>query len=60
MKCSGCVAAVAKELDTLPGVQEWSADVTSSDKLLFVTGDVQEEQVVAAVAKAGFTAELLA
>jgi len=56
MTCSHCEHAVSEEVSRLPGVE--SVDVSASTDRLVVTstGAVSDEQVLAAVDQAGYTA----
>ncbi len=56
MTCQHCVASVTEEVSEVPGVSAVDVDLASG--ALRVTGDdVAEEQVRAAVAEAGYTAD---
>jgi copper chaperone CopZ len=54
MTCGHCVAAVTKELRTLPGVTE--VEVRLDDASATVVGAVDDADVVAAIAEAGYEA----
>lgn len=55
MKCKGCVSSVAFRLNSLPGLSKWEVDLEHPDKLLIVeTITATEEEIIAAVAKAGY------
>ena len=59
LNCGSCVAAVKPFLDQVPGISDWKVDTTNDDKVLTVQGeDVKTEAVAAAVAKAGFHAQI--
>ena len=59
LNCGSCVAAVKPFLDQVPGISDWNVDTTRDDKVLTVQGeDVKTEAVAAAVAKAGFQAQI--
>ncbi len=58
-KCAGCVAKIAEKLNTFLSPDEWSIDLTTPDRILTVTADVDAHKVVEAVQAAGFKAELL-
>ncbi|WP_066835639.1 heavy-metal-associated domain-containing protein [Rufibacter ruber] len=56
IKCGGCISAVTPTLDTTPGVENWAVDTNNPDKILTVQGNISEEEVMAAVNKAGYNA----
>jgi copper chaperone len=58
LKCAGCEAAVKPHLDALEGVHSWETDLKHPNKLLRVDTDLSSDAIVAAVAAAGFKAEL--
>ncbi|MEB5970163.1 heavy-metal-associated domain-containing protein [Enterococcus gallinarum] len=57
MSCGHCKAKIEKEVNGLPGVQ--TAEVNVDTKVLSVTSDenLTVDEIVAAVAEAGYTAE---
>jgi copper chaperone CopZ len=57
IKCTGCLAQVGPALNEAAGENNWLVDLASSDKTLTVKGNLMEEEIVAAVKKAGYTAE---
>lgn len=59
LKCSGCVAAVKENLDTLKSVKDWNVDLVSADKILTVEGNPSENEIAEAFSKAGYVAEPL-
>jgi copper chaperone len=59
LKCSGCVAAVKNSLDAVKNVNSWEVDLVSPDKTLTVEGSADEDDIVAAFAKAGYQADPL-
>jgi len=56
MTCGGCVGAVARALSRVAGVLEAQVDLTGGRAT--VTGTARAEDLVRAVAAAGFAAEL--
>lgn len=57
INCGGCLAAVTPSLNQTVGEGNWQVDLNNPDKILTVhTSAVDEETVIAAVAKAGFKA----
>lgn len=60
INCGSCLAKVTPILNQLEGILEWSVDTASQDKILTVSSvNVDEEQIVNAINKAGFKAETL-
>jgi copper chaperone len=61
IKCGGCIDTVSPHLNALTAVQEWTVDTNVPEKILTVKGDTRTitPQVIAALEKAGYTAELL-
>jgi copper chaperone CopZ len=57
INCGGCVKAVSPTLNGTAAIEHWQVDTANPDKILTVTGDLNENQVVALVQKAGFKAE---
>lgn len=54
MTCGHCVASVTEEIQELPGVDAVAVDLDRGTAV--VTGNVDPDAVVAAVAEAGYTA----
>lgn len=60
INCGGCVAKVTQSLDETAGVATWQVDTQNPKKILTVTTDnLDEQEVIKAVEKAGFKAEAL-
>ena len=60
INCSGCVAKVKPSLNETFGETNWKVDTTDPKKVLTVTANnADEQEVIKAVAKAGFKAEKL-
>ncbi len=58
IKCGGCIAAVTPFLDKVNGIQKWEVDTTIPEKILTVTGDLNNtESIENAVKEAGYTIE---
>jgi copper chaperone CopZ len=55
MTCMHCVAAVKKALEQVPGVQ--TAEVSLEKAQAVVTGDADEQAMVAAIKEEGYSAE---
>ncbi len=56
-KCAGCVSAIAEKLNTVMNAGEWSIDLSTPDRVLTVTSEVPDEQVMSLVKEAGFKIE---
>ncbi len=54
MTCGHCVAAVTKEIEGIPGVEQ--VEVSLDSALAVVTGPATETDVMAAVTEAGYSA----
>jgi len=59
IKCEGCLAQVGPALNKSAGKNNWQVDLASSDKTLTVNGNLREDEIIAAVKNAGYTAEKL-
>lgn len=60
IKCGGCVATATPYLDNVAGASKWKVDTTVADKILTVQDDlIPTDEIIAAVNKAGFTAEVV-
>lgn len=58
--CGSCVAKVASALNETAGEANWKVDTLNPRKILTVTAEnLDEEQVIKAVEKAGYKAEKL-
>lgn len=57
IKCSGCVSTVTPFLDAVEGINDWSVDLVSPDRILTVNGNSTDNEVIEVLKKAGFTAE---
>ena len=57
INCGSCVAKVSPVLDATEGINTWSVDTSSKDKVLRVeTAAFSEKEVIASVEKAGYRA----
>lgn len=54
LRCEGCVGSIAPIFNAASGVTSWSADVTGTDKVLTVEGDVPPARVGDLLGKAGY------
>lgn len=59
LKCSGCIAAVKPMLDAKAGEGKWQVDLSDQQRLLTVEADIDEQTIIALLAKAGYKAEKL-
>jgi copper chaperone len=57
IKCSGCIQTVTPGLNETVGKDNWKVDLDDPNKTLTVVSDVSENEVVAALKTAGYTAE---
>jgi copper chaperone len=58
--CAACIAKVTPTLNETAGEANWKVDIQNPKKILTVTTDkLSEEEVIKAVAKAGYKAEKL-
>ncbi|MBF9238660.1 heavy-metal-associated domain-containing protein [Hymenobacter sp. BT683] len=57
INCNNCIRAVTPTLNGEKSITSWQVDTANPDKVLTVTGDLTEDQVVALVEEAGFKAE---
>ncbi|WP_022821592.1 heavy-metal-associated domain-containing protein [Hymenobacter norwichensis] len=57
INCGGCIKAVTPTLNGEKAIQSWQVDTTNPNKVLTVTGELTDDQVVALVEDAGFKAE---
>jgi len=54
INCGGCIAKFTPHIKDAQGVQAWSVDTTTPDKVLTIEGDLTESEAIALVTKAGF------
>lgn len=59
LNCSNCVAKVKPFLDKVPGMDNWSVDTDSNDKILSVevADTTTPQQIIDAVENVGFDIE---
>ena len=61
INCRGCVAKVTPWLNETIGEHNWQVDTQNPNKILTVSGtEVNKDEVIRAVKKAGFKAEEVA
>jgi copper chaperone len=60
INCGNCVAKVTPMLNEEANIEKWEVDTTNPDKILTARGEsLQPEQVIKAIGKVGFKAELV-
>jgi copper chaperone len=59
INCGGCIAKATPALNNEKDIKEWNVDTNVSTKVLTVKTDLQVDQVISIVKKAGFNAEKL-
>ena len=61
INCGGCIAKVTPLLNDTIGENNWQVDTQNPNKVLTVSGtEVNKDEVIKAVVKAGFKAEEVA
>ncbi|WP_073108740.1 heavy-metal-associated domain-containing protein [Hymenobacter daecheongensis] len=58
INCGGCIKAVTPALNGEKAIHSWQVDTASPDKILTISGELSEAQVVALVEEAGFQAQV--
>ena len=56
-KCGGCVAKIETSHNTAVARNQWNIDLSTPDRILTITSDLSDEEVVRLVPAAGFKAE---
>lgn len=59
IKCPACVAKVTPALDETLGSGNWSVDLLDPDRVLSTPDDIEAVEIVTALKRVGFAAELL-
>lgn len=55
INCLGCIAKATDTLNNLAGIEKWSVDTSTPDKILSIANeDVKEDEVINAVEGIGF------
>ncbi|MFN3939187.1 MAG: heavy-metal-associated domain-containing protein [Chitinophagales bacterium] len=52
--CNSCLRAVTPYILEVQGIEKWSVDLNSEQKVLSVWGDVPQEKILQAVRNAGY------
>lgn len=58
-KCSSCVEKISKEINGNPNIKSWNIDLTSVDRILTISSDLQPDEIVNIIKEVGFSAEIL-
>lgn len=56
-KCGGCVAKIEATLNTAVARDQWNIDLTTPDRVLTITCDLSDDDIVRLFTAAGFKAE---
>ena len=59
-KCGGCVAKIAASLAQAVSRDQWNIDLTSPDRILTITSELSDDEIVGLITAAGFKAEKMA
>ena len=58
-KCGGCVARIGEALNKIVPAESWSNDLSTPERILTVTSDLSDGEIVRTVEQAGYKAEVL-
>ena len=58
-KCGGCVARIGEPLNKIVPAESWSIDLSTPERILTVTSDLSDGEIVRTVEQAGYKAEVL-
>lgn len=58
-KCGGCVARIGEALNRIVPAESWSIDLSTPERVLTVTSDLPDGEIVRTVQQAGYKAEVL-
>ena len=58
-KCGGCVARIGETLNKIVPAESWSIDLSTPERILTVTSDLSDGEIVRTVEQAGYKAEVL-
>lgn len=56
VKCGACVTAITPAMDNLKAAH-WEVDLTSPDRILTVQGEIELEEIKAALEQSGYKGE---
>ena len=60
VNCGGCIATVTPHLNKLSGIDKWSVDTTTPQKVLTVeTSDLEADAIIETLKTAGYKAEVI-
>lgn len=58
INCGGCISQIQSDLSNHMGIEQWSVDITTPDKILSVESKgISSEDVVEIIESKGFKAE---
>ncbi|MEI9934999.1 MAG: cation transporter [Ferruginibacter sp.] len=57
INCGGCIAIVTPVLNSEKNIEEWAVDTNIPTKVLTVKTDLNADEIIGTVKKAGFNAE---
>ena len=57
INCASCVGAVSSFLNEIVGIEYWTVNTQTAEKILTVSGEVSENEIIVSVAAAGFSIE---
>lgn len=57
--CGGCAVRIGKSLARLVPESQFTIETNSPDKILTITSDLSDSEIIRAVEEAGYKAELL-
>lgn len=58
-KCSGCVDKIAAALDSVVKRNQWNLDLSTPEKILEITSDMSDADIIKIIENAGFKAEII-
>lgn len=58
VKCGACVSAISPEMEKVASGL-WEVDLTHPDRILSVSSEIPENQILTALEKAGYKGEVL-
>lgn len=58
-KCSGCVDKIGDALDRVVKRDQWNLDLASPEKILEITSDMADADIINIIENAGFKAETI-
>jgi copper chaperone CopZ len=58
VKCGACVAAITPEMEKL-SAETWKVDLLHPDRILTVTGETEQGNIVEALEKSGYKGEII-